>query len=479
MKTKNFTLIAATIALSSAAALDHGSISVKNAQLYGWTSDAIGPNETQIDGQTVDYKLVTVGAKTWAYASLNNSGIRGEEWASQLFWYGQNDNTGVFQLTGRITGNGGISYGNTISAFPNESVDISVFQYVSSAAQWTYYGTAKTPYDCRIKNSGNVEDVTAPALATPVIASQSAVQITLNLSATDVSNDYFYYITDETNNYAEVFFRNEVTIMLVSGTDYNFSIKAIDFSGNESNIETVSITGAVFECNNLLEDKALSFYEIYYAPGWAASENYTAGIEGNTLTLHLDDATNEAWQAQFKIELATPIRLIPEGEYSLIMNVTSSKAAGRFFVKFFDGANENPSMDVPAQAITDGEQEIAVYGIICPDGLSQISRMIFDFGWNPADLDMSSDISVCGEPAPDVKTEVKVKNSDVQVYSNDNRISVIASNIKGTEACVYNTVGQLLYSQPLNASQTVIGRAFKTGVYLVKVGNVTRKVLVN
>jgi hypothetical protein len=164
-------------------------------------------------------------------------------------------------------------------------------------------------------------------------------------------------------------------------------------------------------------------------------------------------------------------------KYSLLMDVTASKATN-FYVKFFDGS-DNYFLEIPLQTLSEGTTHPAAYDIVCPAELPQISQILFDFGGNPADIDISiSNISLCGPVETKNAKSVSAKDGEVRVYSSDNRISIIAPDFKEKDVSVYNAVGSLLYSQPLNTEYTVIKQTFKTGVYLVKTGNTTHKVLV-
>ena len=64
------------------------------------------------------------------------------------------------------------------------------------------------------------------------------------------------------------------------------------------------------------------------------------------------------------------------------------------------------------------------------------------------------------------------------VFVRDNRIVVNAGeNAKGTMIRVYNSVGQCINTQAVNGSVNEINGQFSPGVYLVKVNNVTAKVV--
>jgi hypothetical protein len=290
--------------------------------------------------------------------------------------------------------------------------------------------------------------------------------LNLSLSVTEASGDYFYYITDATNNYERVIFVNTAAIPQEIETDYNFTIRAIDFSGNVSEPKTVSVTGTTFVCNNLLLNKTLTKDNPYFAPGWTPNTNYTFDINNNDVVIALNDATYEAWQAQFPVLVNTPVTLTPGNKYALLLDIQTSKNLP-FYVKFFDG-NDNVFMEIPRQTVTAPGKTLSVYDIVCPTALTQISKILFDFGGNATQTQFTiSNISICGEEVinnindlPSDKMSVSFAEKSIQI----NSLHEIAT------VNLYNASGQTI-------SVNINGRSIDTsllenGIYILRVQDV-------
>ncbi len=67
-------------------------------------------------GVTFDYKIVTIGAKTWAWTNLNGNTIGDAGWASQLRYWSTTTNHSENDLLNRV--GTAQTYGSTTSAVP-------------------------------------------------------------------------------------------------------------------------------------------------------------------------------------------------------------------------------------------------------------------------------------------------------------------------------------------------------------------------
>lgn len=460
---KLLSIFAATIMFGSVMALDHGSMSVKNSQLYAQIDDASGADvSSPIAGLTVDAKLVTIGTTTWAWTELHGDySLQNQTWSSQLRWWtpAKNGNS----LTGRVV-NTQQSFG-TINSLPAQNpTTFSIFQH-DTEGDWVFRETAKINYDYTTQNSKNVLDNTAPVLTEPIINNQSAFNLELTLSGSDDSNDYFYYIIDENNDYEEVSFINNITIALEPETDYNFTIYAIDFSGNMSSAKTVSITGKKFECNNLLVNKSLALGDVYFAPNWTPSTNYTATVTNNILTAHLGDGTLGQWQAQFPVTINTPLTMIPGNRYSLLVDMSVSNNAS-FYAKFMD-IDDNTFLEIPVQIAYTGDNSFASYDLVCPSTLTKISKILFDFGNSQANIDLSiSGISVCGSNTTGI---YETNTNKISFTQSDNLISIISDNaIK--EVKLHSITGQSIV---VNFKNNQINTTnLSNGIYILSIADV-------
>ena len=220
----------------SVSALNHGSAVGKAATLYPIYDTGVPGTPTV--GKTIDFKVVSIGGKTWAWANFNGGTIAANAWSSQLRYRQPNYvNTDENLLTGRIAGTQQ-SYGVFTKAMIMNPLKISFLQEENNI----FYESATYDYDNTKSNNADVSDTEKPVLGTCSYDNLTGAKVDLLLSATDNSDAFFYYIEDAANGIAEVSFFNTHTISgLKAETPYNFSITAIDFSGNESTAFTVRV----------------------------------------------------------------------------------------------------------------------------------------------------------------------------------------------------------------------------------------------
>ncbi len=231
--TKTGLFLAAVLLVGNVSAQTIGSMMGNDLPLYP-IRDGSAPG-VAIAGTTFDYKAVTIGTKTWAWTNLKGKNIAGNLWSSQFrFWAGGKLEN---NLTGRVAGSQ-----QTFGTFGIPSANPSTITFVQEENN-NFFETADITYDYTQVNSANAADVTAPALADPNVTNQTSLQVSFTLSATDESGNFFYLIEDADNNFTEVSFVNETTLAIEAGVDYNFSVTAIDFSGNRSDAKIVPIDG--------------------------------------------------------------------------------------------------------------------------------------------------------------------------------------------------------------------------------------------
>ena len=186
---------------------------------------------------TLDFKVVTVGSQTWAWTRLHGAAPDAFHWASQLRYMEVSLAAGTeINLTGRAAGGVTFNPAPVRNAVIN-SVPISFFQSVGGR----FYETAEDfIYDRTIANSADPADTEPPVLAPPVIVSQTHLQMNLTLSASDNSGHFFFLIEDAENDIRVVSFTSNAAVPLLRETQHHFKVWAIDFSGNVSNVQTVS-----------------------------------------------------------------------------------------------------------------------------------------------------------------------------------------------------------------------------------------------
>ncbi|MDR0863727.1 MAG: discoidin domain-containing protein [Candidatus Symbiothrix sp.] len=228
----------------------------------------------------------------------------------------------------------------------------------------------------------------------------------------------------------------------------------------------------VCEKTNLLDGKTLSAGEVFYATGegWASSTNYTFAVENNALNIHLGDATWFQWQAQFRAILDNPVDLIAGESYSLQFNV-STTANIPLYVKFFDN-NDNAFLDIPLQTVAAPGKVLQRLNIPCPGDLTQITQILFDFGGNAANTDLTiSDFVICGEPAD---VGIKAVNAKaISIYPTLVQDILHINGIQSEAVKVLDIAGKTVISQVSNGDLDV--SHLNAGIYILQVKGATAK----
>ena len=222
------------------AAINHGSITGNGLPLYPVRNGAT-PG-IAVEGVTFDFKAVTVGTKTWVWTNLNGKSIAGNNWSSQFrFRYPAIQEYNLFnriantQQTYGIVGIPDINFCEP----PIPGADICMITFLQETNDG-FYETADLIYNYAQPNSAVANDQTPPVLNAPTVVDRTDRQVRLSLSATDDSGNFFYYIEDAANNFAEVSFSDDPVLNLEPDINYHFSIYAVDFSGNQSQGAAVS-----------------------------------------------------------------------------------------------------------------------------------------------------------------------------------------------------------------------------------------------
>lgn len=152
-------------------------------------------------------------------------------------------------------------------------------------------------------------------------------------------------------------------------------------------------TGATFDYNS---DKNLwkaadanHTYSQYYAPGWAQIANPEITNNGSEYSFYCPEATSDQWQNQFFIIPAADIVLNPDKTYDFQCKVTLSQDVPQVTFKLTGVADDanfvfTERRDITAYdefvfELTDVNQEFKT---------AEAVKMVFDFGGNPADLEV-------------------------------------------------------------------------------------------
>jgi hypothetical protein len=142
----------------------------------------------------------------------------------------------------------------------------------------------------------------------------------------------------------------------------------------------------------------------YFAPGWAPSTNYSVEYSASGVKIHLGSATSADWQAQFRFLTTPTLPLDATKQYTITLRVKTSKSTP-VYCKLFD-KDDNVFIEVvPRQAINAPEGRLFTLENVRLDGtasgLQNVFQIYFDFGGNPADVDITlSDYLICEKEIP-------------------------------------------------------------------------------
>ncbi len=257
------------LTFSVMANLNHGSVKGTGLPIYlQYNANPIVLSSVQA-GVTFDYKVVTIGTKSWAWTNATGAILGNASYSSQLRYWGGTTfgNKTENNLTSRV----GIqqTYGSTTSAIPSP-LQLSFYQGLTPGGDCE---TARITYDPTLKNSSVSGDVTVPVITSCTSSGVTETSATLNFTGSDDQSDLFYYITG--NGIAEVSFLPSITLTGLSPlTAYNMTVTPIDFSGNEGipanvNFTTsglVQITSGIAQGVKFVLKSTATKFEFYYQP---------------------------------------------------------------------------------------------------------------------------------------------------------------------------------------------------------------------
>ncbi len=252
MKLKNLltVLITTTVLLLSVNNLfaqvpAHGSL--LGADVPVWTGTVpvpADPASVQTNA-TMNYKVVTMNGKTWIWMAVS----AGDIWADANSEFGYTTDAGVTATKFAIP------FKNIVPNTNKRQITGSTMELIPGEAQLFMrpqvnltgagggngnHHTQPVNYNPAAYNSstGETQKPAFPAGGPGKILTSGS--ITIELNATDNSENVFYYIVNETDGIADVIFTNTVTYTFpVTQPNHTYTVYAIDFSGNVSDPQTV------------------------------------------------------------------------------------------------------------------------------------------------------------------------------------------------------------------------------------------------
>ncbi len=252
MKIKNLLLVVVAIfAAVSVSAAPVGSIIKKAAPIN------VPVTGTGFPAAAVcDFKAVTVDGKLWAQVVGSGYTLAGNAYSTQIRL---TNPTGQMHEANRNAPGAIVNVGTlttTLTAMPFASGNLALpgggtanfanFNKIAVLQEDNniFYSTATWDFDQAAANSGLTE-TEKPVLTTATAGEQSGSTLPITLAATDDSGDFFYYISNEENNYHTILFASGTLTGLTEGIT-ELKVVAMDYAGNSSDPIIVSVGDVTF-----------------------------------------------------------------------------------------------------------------------------------------------------------------------------------------------------------------------------------------
>ena len=278
-----------------------GTAKADNVAMYDQVNFLAGPT---VNGTgTVSYRIVNIGTKLWAdykiTPAVGTTIINASTWAAQLRDFGV-DGLGVrkeMNLETRPTtteacintalNNAGDPNYYLLRTGEENLVQLQAFVVFGSLAGDIFTSSQLIPYVPSTINNP-ITDAVAPVMNSAVAAIDGN-NITITMSGSDDSNDFFYYIYDSGNNISQVSFTNSFSFPKSVSTLYALNVVAVDYNGNVSNVKTTYVETPFDKTVNLALNKAAT-------AGAPATGNIASrAVDGNTGTFWQADVLANEW----------------------------------------------------------------------------------------------------------------------------------------------------------------------------------------
>ena len=165
-------------------------------------------------------------------------------------------------------------------------------------------------------------------------------------------------------------------------------------------------------------------YSYYYAPGWAQIDNPETVQNGSEYILSLPQATSDQWQAQFFIIPTNPVVLEAAKNYDFSVVVNTNNEIPGLTLKLTDVNSDNNFLFAEREKFEAGETVYYLTNLAGIDALDGV-KMVFDFGGNAADTEVSISRIVVKDHAiddgtvlPDDEPEEPVTGPEEYDYNN-------------------------------------------------------------
>ena len=355
-----------------------------------------------------------------------------------------------------VIANAGISFnGNTYTSDANGQA------IISNVANGSYsYSVSATGYETAsgqlVVNGADVsETLTLTASVTPSYSVNFTVTNGTNSisSATVVFNGSTY--TSDTNG--------KISISGIENGTYNYTVSA---TGYDDATGTISVNNADVSENVIL---SASTYEITFTITDGTNVIANAGISFNGTT-YTSDANGQAI-----------ISNVANGSYSYTVTAIGYKDAIGTITANNAHVSESVIMTIKTYSVSfndwDGtalKTETVEYGKNATAPIAPTRTGYTFTGWDIDFSSVKSDLTIIAQYTPITSGDIDLCPNPVQDYLT---IKVNEENKCETEIQIFDIKGNLMYRVPYNKIQKIDLSFLRSGIYFVKIGNTTKKVI--
>ena len=169
----------------------------------------------------------------------------------------------------------------------------------------------------------------------------------------------------------------------------------------------------------------------YYAPGWGQIADPTITADGNSYTVSLPTATNETWQAQ--VMFHTDMTTAATSNYDFSCKLMSTTDHNNVTVKLTKESDDNTYFFVETVKLK-AYEEYVFYKSDMPGIDMDAVKIVFDFGGNAENTEVTISDIVLKDHANDDGTVVPSEDEDKTVYTYDSENNLWKVNVDDTDA---------------------------------------------
>ena len=168
----------------------------------------------------------------------------------------------------------------------------------------------------------------------------------------------------------------------------------------------------------------------YYAPGWGQIADPTITADGNSYTVSLPTATNETWQAQ--VMFHTDMTTAATSNYDFSCKLMSTTDHNNVTVKLTKESDDNTYFFAETVKLK-AYEEYVFYKSDMPGIDMDAVKIVFDFGGNAENTEVTISDIVLKDHANDDGTVVPSEDEDKTVYTYDSENNLWKVNVDDTD----------------------------------------------